>query len=286
MNTLQHAAAIAAIAGVSLGALGDITVVSRTSKIAFDVFAESGPDVDRFHLVPDLEEASTSAPFDHVHAYDAFVFRGEEPASGSASASGVSTRAESLVLGANGLVQVSSAGTAQMQLDHLSGAGGAFSAINHNLFIEFEVTGDPVNYRIEGDFLPDGDDLAQIKLRAGLINTLFQRSTIFGDSGPFSQTGTLEPGVYQLIVDFLNSGLVNEFTDPSHTRSGSYSLTFTILCPADLAEPVGVLDFSDVIAFLTAFAGGEPAADLAAPTGVFDFSDIIAFLSAFGAGCP
>ncbi len=55
---------------------------------------------------------------------------------------------------------------------------------------------------------------------------------------------------------------------------------------ADLGEPFGVLDFSDVIAFLTAFGSMDPAADLAAPTGVFDFSDVIAFLGAFGAGCP
>lgn len=55
---------------------------------------------------------------------------------------------------------------------------------------------------------------------------------------------------------------------------------------ADLAEPHGTLDFSDVISFLTAFGSMDPAADFALPTGVFDFSDVIAFLSAFGAGCP
>ncbi len=56
--------------------------------------------------------------------------------------------------------------------------------------------------------------------------------------------------------------------------------------PADLALPFGVLDFSDVVAFLTAFAAMEPGADLAPPLGVFDFSDVVAFLSAFAAGCP
>jgi len=57
-------------------------------------------------------------------------------------------------------------------------------------------------------------------------------------------------------------------------------------CPADLAEPFGVLDFSDVIAFLSAFGTMDPAADFALPLGVFDFSDVLAFLQAFGAGCP
>ncbi len=56
--------------------------------------------------------------------------------------------------------------------------------------------------------------------------------------------------------------------------------------PADLAEPLGVLDFSDVLAFLTAFGAEDPAADLAPPAGVFDFSDVLAFLTAFGEGCP
>ncbi len=55
---------------------------------------------------------------------------------------------------------------------------------------------------------------------------------------------------------------------------------------ADLAEPFGTLDFSDVIAFLVAFGAMDPAADLAPPFGTFDFSDVIAFLGAFGAGCP
>jgi len=56
-------------------------------------------------------------------------------------------------------------------------------------------------------------------------------------------------------------------------------------CPADLAPPCGQLDFSDVLAFLTAFADGSPAADLASPDGVLDFSDVLAYLVAFGAGC-
>lgn len=57
-------------------------------------------------------------------------------------------------------------------------------------------------------------------------------------------------------------------------------------CVADLAEPFGSLDFSDVVAFLAAFGAGDAAADLAAPFGSLDFSDVVAFLSAFGAGCP
>ncbi len=57
-------------------------------------------------------------------------------------------------------------------------------------------------------------------------------------------------------------------------------------CPADLALPYGALDFSDVTAFLNAFASMHPDADLAAPEGAFNFSDVAAFLGMFGAGCP
>ncbi len=57
-------------------------------------------------------------------------------------------------------------------------------------------------------------------------------------------------------------------------------------CVADLAEPVGVLDFSDVLAFLVAFSTQGPDADLAPPIGAFDFSDVVAFLTAFSTGCP
>lgn len=56
--------------------------------------------------------------------------------------------------------------------------------------------------------------------------------------------------------------------------------------PADLAEPFGTLDFSDVIAFLSAFGAMDPPADLASPFGVFDFSDVLSFLTAYGEGCP
>lgn len=71
------------------------------------------------------------------------------------------------------------------------------------------------------------------------------------------------------------------------TTFEGWILTITQTCgDADLAEPYGTLDFSDVIAFLTAFGASDACADLAEPLGTFDFSDVIAFLGAFGAGCP
>lgn len=57
-------------------------------------------------------------------------------------------------------------------------------------------------------------------------------------------------------------------------------------CPADLAEPAGVLNIDDVLAFLGAFADGDMQADLADPVGVLNIDDVLAFLGAFAAGCP
>jgi len=55
---------------------------------------------------------------------------------------------------------------------------------------------------------------------------------------------------------------------------------------ADLAEPFGVLDFNDVLAFLVGFGAMDAASDLAEPFGEFDFNDVLAFLVLFGSGCP
>ncbi len=56
--------------------------------------------------------------------------------------------------------------------------------------------------------------------------------------------------------------------------------------PADLAEPFGVVDVFDLLAFVDAYAAGSPAADLAPPTGRIDLFDLLAFLDLYAAGCP
>jgi hypothetical protein len=55
--------------------------------------------------------------------------------------------------------------------------------------------------------------------------------------------------------------------------------------PADLAPHFGLLDLSDVTAFVSAFLAQEPPADLDG-NGLWDLSDVIAFVDAFVAGCP
>ncbi len=55
--------------------------------------------------------------------------------------------------------------------------------------------------------------------------------------------------------------------------------------PSDLAPPFGVLNFDDVLVFLTAFGDEDPLADLAPAYGVYDFNDVLIFLVVFVEGC-
>lgn len=133
--------------------------------------------------------------------------------------------------------------------------------------------------------------------------------TVFEPAGAFSPSMTSlpdDPGAYIVLdetdyVVFANVLTDDESIFASIDRSGSFLSTIggvsynarTVTAPqlppcnaADLAAPFGQLDFDDVLAFLTAFAGMDLAADLAPPTCAFDFDDILAFLGAYGEGCP
>jgi hypothetical protein len=54
---------------------------------------------------------------------------------------------------------------------------------------------------------------------------------------------------------------------------------------ADLAAPFGILDLSDINAFVTAFTGMTSGGDLD-QNGIFDLTDINLFVTAFTGGCP
>lgn len=61
----------------------------------------------------------------------------------------------------------------------------------------------------------------------------------------------------------------------------AFRLLGEVANPADLVQPYGELDFSDVVSFLAAYAAQDMQADLAPPMGIVDFSDVAAFLTAF-----
>ncbi len=92
-------------------------------------------------------------------------------------------------------------------------------------------------------------------------------------------------------TDLASSGFVSRMDGKFVPIQGAFAVRAHTVCnsgcnEADLAQPFGVFDFSDVVAFLSAFGAMDPAADLAAPFGSYDFSDVVSFLGAFGAGCP
>ncbi|MFI4898698.1 MAG: M12 family metallo-peptidase [Phycisphaerales bacterium JB059] len=105
----------------------------------------------------------------------------------------------------------------------------------------------------------------------------------------------LHAGRHAVRIEFFENGggagLIASLEGPGLSKTDLISFflsheTSTTCSEADLAEPFGVLDFSDVTAFLSAFSAGAPDADLAPPFGTLDFSDVLGFLGAFGAGCP
>ncbi len=65
----------------------------------------------------------------------------------------------------------------------------------------------------------------------------------------------------------------------------AFSPTVLACSGADTAAPVGVLNFLDVSAFLSAYNSGSLSADLAEPVGTFNFFDVSAYLDLYNAGC-
>lgn len=99
---------------------------------------------------------------------------------------------------------------------------------------------------------------------------------------PNEQTVTIGAGEWWVFVGAFIDG------NPEPVCGSRYTLGVNApdYCAADLAPPFGSLDFSDVVAFLTAFSAMDPLADQAPPFGAYDFSDVVAFLGTFGSGCP
>ncbi len=112
-------------------------------------------------------------------------------------------------------------------------------------------------------------------------------------SGPLSAfAGSSIAGTWTLTVSDnagLDVGTIDSFTiDLNPTPCA-------VACLADIAGgptggPDGIVDGSDFIAFINAFAAADPLADLAGgptggPDGIVDGSDFIAFINAFAAGC-
>lgn len=131
----------------------------------------------------------------------------------------------------------------------------------------------PINTDQDG-VLGDFEARFSVTYTGGTLSSL----SVFDAIGEYDFTGLTVFGM-GINDGFFEDVVVIDFT--------GMSIGAVIGCnPSDIAPPCGVLDFSDVVVFLTGFAAMDPVADLAAPFGSFDFSDVAAFLSAFGGGCP
>ncbi len=108
-----------------------------------------------------------------------------------------------------------------------------------------------------------------------LVVSPFVSLDIYGDPRFADNPAVADLGVGDGVNEIIDLGAA-EYQPPANPGCN----------PADLAEPFGTLDFSDVLAFLTGFAAMDPAVDYAPPFGTWDFSDVLAFLTDFGDGCP
>ncbi len=113
------------------------------------------------------------------------------------------------------------------------------------------------------------------------------------ESGAIAVIDTSIPAIVDTIpLDYAPSAMAMDasgtrFVLPAPQGDGAVLVSLAGPCnAADLAEPYGALDLTDIAVFITAFTGHDPAADIAPPTGVWDLADLQAFIAAFTAGCP
>jgi hypothetical protein len=156
----------------------------------------------------------------------------------------------------------------------------------------------------DGVLLAQNDDIAFPNLQSEIVRTyapgdyllcVAGYNTVFSNFAPDFMSGGVQVNVDGcsaggLISLEIGSEGGTDIFDLPPGRVAFFPFTIDPASPAcnaaDLAEPFGVLDLSDINAFATGFTAQDPIADLAPPQGVFDLSDINAFITAFIAGCP
>lgn len=156
-----------------------------------------------------------------------------------------------------------------------------------------------------GTLLAINDDIVPGNLQSQIIRSyapgeyllsISGFNTVFSDFAPDFESGGVsfdfnggdcsDGGLISLEIGSVTA---TDFFDLPPGRVAFFPFTITeapLACnAADLAEDFGILDLSDINAFVAGFLGQDPIADIVAD-GVFDLSDINAFVAAFTSGCP
>lgn len=119
-------------------------------------------------------------------------------------------------------------------------------------------------------------------------------AAVVGASGPFEAMAGQQTTAHAFEIDlagFAQGGAqrltIDVVSDDPAAERASVTVDFEVLgcSEADLAAPLGVLNFADLTVYLSLFGDGDAGADLAAPAGVLNFFDLLAFVDVFLAGC-
>jgi hypothetical protein len=150
--------------------------------------------------------------------------------------------------------------------------------VGHYLGLEHTFSGGCSNSYTSGDLI---------------VDTNPESSPTFGCPGSRSSCGSQAP--IDNYMDYSDDRCMNKFTPEQanrmrcsliNYRPNLYTLAGPTGCSdADLAEPLGELNFFDVSAYLAAFTAQEPSADFD-QNGNFDFFDVSLFLGLYNFGCP
>lgn len=117
---------------------------------------------------------------------------------------------------------------------------------------------------------------------------------VAGEAGPFGASAGQQTTAHAFEVDlasFPQGGpgrvTIGVVSDDPASAGVSVAVDFEVIgcSAADTATPFGVLNFSDLTAYLSLFGDGDSGADLAEPAGVLNFFDLLGFIDLFRVGC-
>ncbi|RMH25151.1 MAG: class A beta-lactamase-related serine hydrolase [Planctomycetota bacterium] len=123
----------------------------------------------------------------------------------------------------------------------------------------------------------------------GWVSRVDADGTTVGFTSPgafgFTPWVDLERGIYGVIMIEGSRQVVLDHLDAIQAAVEAEVDGCASLCPGDLVEPFGVVNFFDIAAYLDRYSAGLMSADLAPPLGSLNFFDVAAYLGRYNAGC-